>query len=221
MRRAGNAGLGVAVGACALVLGGCVGFDGKPRGKQVSEDKVRVKFEVCAAGEPGCSDQGPSGSGSYRLLVGLRAPEGTDAPAEIRPVGRPERLQIDRPYQRQLNELAPAPGDARWIGYSSKAFDYAAARAQSDAPRRVPRGTGEPSSARFRITLGLPREIGRKFRWRPVVGFMGVSEAEPEDARVRCGDDPYNQTGNANATCIDTPETAAETRESFRIRLSR
>ena len=221
MRKVGKAGLGVAVGACALALGGCVGFDGEPRGKQVSDEKVRVKFEVCAAGEPGCSDQGPSGSGSYRLLVGLRAPEGTDAPAKIRPVGRPERLRIDLPYQRQLNELAPAPGDARWIGYSSRAFEYGAGRAQGEAPRRVPRGAGEPSSARFRVTLGLPREIGRKFRWRPVVGYAGVSDTEPEDARIRCGDNPYSQTGNANATCIDTPETAEETRESFRIRLRR
>jgi hypothetical protein len=213
MRRFVLAAVG-AVGS-AVLIGGCVGFDGKPQGKQLSRQKVQVKFAVCAAsGTPTCTEQGNTEDALVRLLVGVRAPKGTGLPARFTAVGREEVFTRDRRYQRQLNELAPTPGKSRWTGWVSEPFPFTGGF--PIPPFEPP----DPASAKFRLNLDLPDGIGKRFRWRPVVGYQEVTEMEPPPP-IDCGESIYGDMGESTATCADTPDNDRQTRRAFSIKLTK
>ena len=193
----------ITAAVAAVVLAGCVGFDGKPTGKQISPQKVQIKFKVCRAGDTKtCSDQGDWDSDNVRLLIGLRAPKGTDVPGSFTPVGSDVGFVSFRPYARQLNELAPKRDGYRYFGWVS------------DESRT---GDAWPATGRFRLKLGLPNDPGRRFRFRPVVGYQEVGAKGPP--RLDCGPNAYSQEEDANATCVDAPDTPADTRPSIKVPL--
>src|SRR5688572_12587271 len=113
--------------AMAPVLTGCVVFKGTPRGKQIDENKVRVTFTICASGGPSssCPDLGNEGDdaddGDHVVLLGLRVPDGSRVPDELRPVRSdvPGVLRRARQYGSVLNDEAPTPVGFKWIGYRS------------------------------------------------------------------------------------------------------
>ena len=185
---------GAAIGA--LALSGCVDFKGEPKGKQSSAKSVRISFKPCAAGTTGCPDIGDFENGDVRLLVGVRVPQGTSSPDSFTPRGTGVKFKRDGSYRGELNSKAPRPDGTTWLGYSSKVFDY----------------SGSPPSAKVALKLGLPNDIGKTFRFRPVLGFFQTSEnGDPVD----CGPDPFAGEGTV---CIDAPD-AEDVEKSIKVPL--
>jgi hypothetical protein len=200
MRTATAVGIGFA--GAALLLSGCVTFNGPIRGKQVSKHRVQVRFKICAEEEGECAVPAPRaarGDSEARLLMAFRVPKGTRTPNEIVPRSGDGSLVREGSYSTQLTDLAPRRPGYRWFGYISGPLTKAG-----------------PFKARFRVRFRLPNHPGKVFKYRPIVGgFVDV----PEDG-VDCADDLWDHdSASGNSVCIDAPQGPRKTRKSLKIPL--
>lgn len=199
---------GIAAGAVALGLGGCVAFDGEIEGKQVSGKKVQVKFTVCNdGGNDTCVDNDGRRRGDSdqetKVLVAFRLPAGTKAPKTFKSKGDVVKFTKSNSYTNQMNNKAPR-NDVKefWAGYVSKPLVTQASR-----------GT-------IKVRFELPKSPGKAFRYRPVVGFQ---DGAPRP-NVRCNGivtDPETQGDGDQATdwtCVDDP-SAMDLEKNLKIEL--
>jgi hypothetical protein len=234
-------GLLATVGACALLLGGCVSIQGVSSEQQDIVGKLRLTLTVCASGlddgdgppdsnedHPGCADQGNSGQAASpgtttQLLLGLRVPVGTEVPGTISatptpapPAAGPITLRRSASYEAELSAKAPAIAGSQWVGYLSDPYAF------DDGADEV-----AAQSAQVNVDLGLPRPadggpyVGA-LAVRPVVGQRTVSAELPASRPVDCGADPFTLQPPPSfipfvvpqIICIDSP-TAAQAATSF------
>jgi hypothetical protein len=195
------------VGAVAIGLGGCVAFDGPIEGKQVRGDKVKISFALCDDRvEENCQDSESSAKGDEPpperyLLLGFRMPKGTDEPDFFRPKDVDGVTFLKSfSYGNQLDKKAPRKESEKWYGYiSTNIAEVPATRAE------------------FGVRFGLPKDVGKTFRYRPVVGVL---DKRIEGGKVDCGSDPFTTTGNSEGgvVCIDDP-TREEVETNLKIPL--
>jgi hypothetical protein len=195
--------LALSLAALAAVLSGCVVFDGPITAKQAGKKpKVKVKFTLCRSDpETDCSDFGNyddcCDSQDVRILLGFRVPKGTKAPREfatksidVAQAGVSETFARSPSYKRELNQVAPRGPKFKYFGYESGVIfsdDYEAAD--------------------FKVAFELAKDFKKKrFKVRPVVGFIDVTDEQPADTEIDCGDNPFERpdTGGRRI-CIDSP----------------
>ena len=211
-----------AVGALAVVLSGCVVFQGPVKVKQKgSKPKAIVTFKVCLSDSHPklsvCEDLGNSdasaGVDEWRVLVGLRYTKGAKAPGSIEPKSFETGtdaytgstvLDKDSSYTAELKEKAPGnPSKYKWVGYVSEPIHF------SD-------DFTYGATANFRIKLDLKDKlIGEKLKVRPVVGIYQLSFSQPANGPIDCGDNPFarrapgtvaeNYEDGTFGICIDSP----------------
>jgi len=183
--------------ALALGIGGCVVFKVEPKAKQVGPDTVRVKLKICASGtdtgtcpDTGNSENDANDDETNVVLLGMRVPEGSDLPRNV--VGSQLELRKSRQFGRVLNDEAPTPVGFEWTGYRSS-----------------PVVTSAEDTAEIRIEISLPDGFdGRRFKYRPTVGYFTPDPDHAADLPVVCGealfDRDVSDEGGAR-TCIDSP----------------
>jgi hypothetical protein len=236
LARAGTAAL--AVGVLAVAVSGCVVFQGPVKVKQKGDKpKAIVTFKVCMSDSDtestcpdfGNSNVGDAGTGDYRVLVGLRYSKGAKAPSSIEPrvlesghnrqagfSGSPT-LTKSPSYTAELKEKAPGNlNKYKWVGYASQSVNF------SDDITYGAYG-------KFRIKLELKDKlIGEKLKVRPVVGVYQVSDAQPADGPIDCGDDPFEKHESGSVAdnygdgtfgiCIDSPAPDEFTNAKVKIK---
>jgi hypothetical protein len=204
-------GIAIAGALCAvLVVSGCTPrFEGKIKGKQISENKVQVKFKVCQRQifKNDCSTsarQQRGEEGAIFHLLAFRIPEGTGARQTFR--NRTGELVYERSnsYGRELTDKAPTPNGTEWVGYISEDLSGQ-----------------EPDIVRYKVKFRLPNNAGSKFEYRPVTGYAFREDKSNEPPAVRCGDSAFNpgEDKNANAQCITDPTKRRQVKKSKKIRL--
>lgn len=207
--------------AVATALSGCVLFKGPATVKQVAKKpKATVAFTICRAGSEGsiCPEYTNIGNRPHRVLIGLRVPKGTKTPASFAPKAIKSetyegKLTFSREpyYSLELNKKAPRGTEFKYFGYASD------------------QGISDPQvafndTARFKIPLVVPeRLVGKRFGVAPVVGLYRVTEEQPIDAPVLCGEDPFGggTYGGENSgmdRCIDYPAKEDLRNVSVRIK---
>ena len=199
-----KAGTAVALAGVALGLGGCVEFEGPIKGKQISEEKVKIGFRICDDRTSECNPapmemRGPAAD-ETRVLIAVRAPKGTDMPNNFTPKGVDVVFSGSGSYGSELNDKAPRKDEEKWYGYRSEPINEVA-----------------ETEARFRLKLGLPRDAGKTFKFRPVVGYQ---DGPPRDS-VTCAEDPREpfNDGDTEIVCIDDPTKGRQLRKSIEIKL--
>ncbi len=197
-----KAGTAVTLGVAAIGLTGCVEFQGDIKGKQISDDTVKVKFTICddvsACDEP--MEASRRGDNSTHVLIAFRTPKGTDMPKDFEPKGIDITFNGSGSYTAEMNAKAPRKDNEKWHGYISE--DIAGESA---------------TEAKFKFVLGLPNNPGNTFKYRPVVGYQ---DGMPSDA-VTCAEDVQDQfdDGDTDFVCVDDPETNPELNKSLKIEL--
>jgi hypothetical protein len=187
----------------ALGLSGCVAFDGPIKGKQISDDQVKVKFTICDDIETECNDEPMArqrGTNEVHLLIGIRAPKGTDVPKDFSPKGIDVLFSGSESYTAEMNTKAPHKASEKWFGYISEDID---ARPEN--------------TAKIKLVLGLPHNPGNSFKYRPVVGYVN---GPPSDTVV-CAENVQdsNQVESTDTVCVDDPGTPEELAKSLKIDL--
>ncbi len=183
-----------ALGAGGLGLSGCVAFDGEIQSKATPDGKsVKVKFALCYD-QGACQDQmmrARRGSSETRLLLGFRVPDGTRGPDKFASTDVPNvKFKPSRSYSSQMDRKAPRDKSQHWLGYISNS----------------PPG-GIPSNGKVKLTLDVPDNAGKVFRYRPVVGYLNGAPID----KVQCANDPRSTktVGEGDATtdivCVDDP----------------
>jgi hypothetical protein len=178
-------------------------FKVDPEAKQVGPEAVQVKLKICASSPNTgtCPDLGNSGNDANDdetnvVLLGLRAPEGSELPRKI--VGKQLEFRRSKQFGGVLNDEAPTPVGFDWTGYRSS-----------------PVVTNPEDTAKIKIGIGLPAGFDKpRFRYRPTVGYFTPSDERPADSPIVCGEALFDRDiGDGGArTCIDSPtpdETAA------------
>jgi hypothetical protein len=214
----------LALAASAALLGGCVVITGPVVAPQQDVvGKLRLTFNVCASGfdngddvdpeeedHPGCFDDGNANlnafSSSDQLLLGIRAPVGTGAPATIvaNPAPTPPAsgavvLRRSASYEAALAASLPPAAGLRWIGYMSDPYDF------DDGGDDVP-----AQSAQVAVDLALPATAdGGPFvgplAVRPVVGARIASGTFPAGRPVQCGPSAFVRNDDDATICVDSP----------------
>jgi hypothetical protein len=187
-----------AAAALGLVLGGCVAFDGKIEGEQISANMVKIEFTLCSdAGNSTCQDQQEpeptreeaerGDDFEERVLIGFRALQGTAFPDKFSPKGVDLNFTPNSSYTRELNQKVDSRRAQRWFGYVSEPI--------GDIERR----------GRFAVKAALAPDEDSTFGYRPVVGFI-ESQAGTYD-KVDCGEDPqaFQSDETGSVQCIDDP----------------
>ena len=197
-------GSAVALAGVALGLGGCVEFQGQIKGKQISKDEVRVKFKICDDLTPECNPEptkAQRGESEVRVLIAFRAPKGTDMPKDFAPKDFDVDFTGSSSYTDEMNSKAPGKPEEKWHGYISENI--------ADV---------EGDEAKFKLILGLPRDAGKTFKYRPVVGY--VNGPPPTDT-VTCAENVQdsNEVDGTDTVCVDDPETPEELQKSLKIEL--
>ena len=203
MRFSWKAGAAVVLAATALGLSGCVAFNGPIRGKQISADEVKVKFKLCNDVETSCNEEAMKrqrGDSETHVLLGIRAPKGTDMPKDFSPKDINVLFEGSGSYAAELNAKAPRKDNEKWFGYISEDI------ADLDADK-----------ARFKLILGLPNYPGDTFKFRPVVGYTNGAH---EDTVV-CAEDPRDPFNDPDTefVCIDDPDENPELKKSIKVEL--
>jgi hypothetical protein len=193
-----------------LLIAGCTPmFNGPIKGKQISENKVQVKFKVCqrdnATGECEAPEARSSrGETTYYHLLGFRVPKGTKAPDAFS--SKLNNLGYERSgsYARELKDLAPTPEGTKWFGFVSEGLA----------------GDELQPRDRYKVKFKLPDDPGDVFKYRPVTGFTAAS-APGDPPPVECGDDLFepSKESNPNASCSTDPTKRRKIRRSKRIPL--
>lgn len=214
--------IALAGAAVSMLLTGCIGFDGEPTGKQIGPNKVEIKFTTCEGNDtPDCSDQKAAeeraaneeeiearGGDEQRVLSGIRTPHGTKLPRTFHAVdGNDPDLTFtrDRSYTDALNLAAPRPNGSIWVGYTSTQQDF-----------KTKREAGGIGLTTFKLVARLSDDIGRQFKFRPVLGLTEQQPGTPID----CGKGSQVYEFNDNDTiCIDAPDSYEETRRSIKVPL--
>ncbi len=200
-----KAGAAVALAGGVIALGGCVEFEGPIKGKQISEDEVKIGFRICDDRSADCNPQpmerrrGESES-ETRVLIAIRAPKGTGMPQQFKPRKLDVSFSESRSYSKELDAKAIHKGGERWYGYVSGDISGM-----------------DATEAKFKLTLGLPKNPGKFFKFRPVVGYVNGGPAD----KVLCSDDPREpfSDGDTDFVCIDDPETNKELRKNIKVEL--
>jgi hypothetical protein len=187
--------------AAVVLLGGCVAVQSEEVRQLDQVGDVEIRTVVCASrptaveGCPLGSSQRPAQSGDYQLLVGYRVPQAVRAPESIPSdpeTGADLAIARDPSYTAELERLAPAGPDAKWIGYVSPPFAYQSVGGEYRAALL----------ARFALTRGADGSpFGGTFRYRTVVGYR---PADVDPARpVTCGEALHQPT--PEGLCADWP----------------
>jgi hypothetical protein len=190
-----------------LVITGCTPRFDKIVGKTKGDDKVKVKFTICARDfgnkDPDvCADETPReaqrGDEEFNHLIAIRAPRKTDVPAGFTTLateGGQASISYTKSgqYKSELKDNVPTPEGTKWYAFISEGI--------ADVPDR----------ARYKLIMGLPPDPGRKFKYRPVTGFAINS---PGERNVSCDDPSFEESG-----CVTDPQTRAEIRKSLKINL--
>lgn len=195
--------------AAVLVITGCTPrFVGPIKGKQISDEKVQVKFKICQRefGSDDCSTTKgrQRGDTHYFHLIAVRVPRGTKAPELFRNRGGELIYERSPSYAGELRELAPTPNRTRWFGYISEDLEGQ-----------------QPDIARYKLKFKLPDDPGDEFKYRPVTGYAFSEGTTGEPPRVECGDhmsDPSKES-NPNASCVTDPTKRRRVRKSKTINL--
>ena len=197
-----KAGAAVALAGVALVFTGCVEFQGQIKGKQISDDEVKVKFTICddvaACDEP--REASRRGDDSTHVLIAFRTPKGTDMPKDFQPKDIDITFNGSSSYTAEMNAKAPRKDNEKWHGYVSENI------------------AGESATeAKFKLVLGLPNNPGNQFKYRPVVGYQN---GLPSDT-VTCAEDVRDgfDDGDTDFVCVDDPDTNPELNKSLKIEL--
>ena len=197
-------GSAVALAGVALVLTGCVEFQGDVKGKQISNDEVRVKFKICDDINPNCNPEpmeiARRGAEETKVLLAFRTPKGTDMPKDVRPKGIDITFNGSNSYTDEMNAKAPRKPNEKWHGYISEDI------------------TGQSAAeAKFKLVLGLPNKPGKSFNYRPAVGYV---DGAPESS-VTCAEDVQDgfDDGDTDFVCVDDPEEPVELGKSLKIPL--
>ena len=194
---------GAAVISVGLGLAGCVVFKVEPKAKQVDTETVRVKLKICASSPDAgtCPDEGNSQEDADPnevnvVLVGLRVPEGSS----LQRNPRSDVLNLNRSGQfaRVLNDEAPTPVGFEWAAYRSDAVE-----------------TDPEDTAKIAIDVRLPDGFsGRRFKYRPTVGYFQPDADNPADSPIVCGVGLFDREvdDDGERICIDspTPDTTAK-----------
>lgn len=196
------------VGALAVVLNGCVAFDGEIEGKQISDDKVKIKFAVCYDGSSGsgetCEDipdnraRGPQPS-ETKVLLAFRMPKGTVAPESFEPKNLNVEFTPHKRYSKQLDRKAPRKAGEKFFGYVSEPIENINSRGE------------------FALRFGLPDKPGKVFAYRPVVGYQNGAP----NNKVRCESNVTQSKSKNNTTwqCVDDPSTQEVLQKNLKIEL--
>jgi len=196
--------------ALALGMSGCVVFKVEPKAKQLDSETVRLKLKICASSPNagtcpnlGNSDEDADEDETNVVLIGLRLPEGSTVPRNV--AGDELELSRSRQLAKVLNDEAPTPVGFEWAAYRSSAVI-----------------TNPEDSAGIAFTVKLPEGFtGRRFKYRPTVGFFQPDDEHPEDSPIVCGpalfDRDVDDEGGERA-CIDSP-TPDETADHLTLRL--
>ena len=213
----------LAFAALAAVLSGCVVFKGPVEAKQAGKKKVKVTFSLCNSdgeADSTCPDLGNSesdqggavSSPEEEVLLGFRVPKRTKAPETIAPQekGVVGEFSLNADYAERLNAEAPKRRRFKWIGYSAPPYG-------DDGGN----DTVRYEEASFKVKLKAPKRlIGKKFRFRPVVGWH--DRADSPDGSITCGPALYDRVSDADGdrVCIDSPdpETVAK---SIKVKLKK
>ncbi len=133
-------------------------------------------------------------AGLGQVLVGFRVPDGLGAPERFAVRGRAVTFERRAEYAAALRARFPAPAGQHWEGYISSPKDYAPAAGPHtlaiEPEFTLPAGPG-----------GAP--FAGPLRWRMVVGFRQLEDADDADAPADC-----EATTGATA-CVDSPPAAA------------
>lgn len=195
MRKRGLA-TAIAALAATLGLGGCVVFKVEPKAAQTGPDTVRIKLKICASSpnDGTCPDTGNSSEDADEdetnvVLLGLRAPEGSSAPRKIS--GNQLEFRRSGQFSRVLNDEAPTPVGFVWTGYRSSPVE-----------------TDPEDVANVVIDVQIPTSFGgKRFKYRPTVGFFQPHDERPVDSPIVCGEALFDrETGDdGERACIDSP----------------
>lgn len=206
-------------GACAALLGGCVGINGASTSQPESLGPVQLSVSACASGSPGCGTSSNTGA-IYELIEGesleaqallaIRLPVGSTPPDSLTAnLGGGGQLAFSRStsYEEQLEALEPAPSGERWWGWISAKFTYSQKSKQSFS---------------VSLTTSLPHPsddspLESPMHWRPVVGARAISPGLAATRSVKCGTETedlyagYNEIGGSGSTvvCVDSPSESA------------
>ena len=200
-----KAGSAAALAGVALVLTGCVEFQGNVRGEQISEKEVKVKFKICDDTTTDCNPEPMearrgAGGDSTHVLLAFRTPKGTKVPKNFKPKGIDIKFSPSGSYSDEMNEKAPRKDSEKWHGYISQDIT-----------------SEDAEEAKFKLVLGLPNDPGNAFKYRPVVGYV---DGSPESA-VTCAEDVQDSfdDGDTIFVCVDDPEDPVELEKSLKIPL--
>ena len=225
--------LALLLGACALLLPGCVVIKSQDAAQLDSIGKIRLTTVLCASqqGRSGsqCDDDGnanqnasnDSSTTETQLLLAYRVPAGTTAPAtfantDTQPATAPAAsLTFTRSpsYEDELDEVLPPPAGQEWVGYLSSPFKYT----YDTGLQWGSQPTAQQITVQPQLTLPVGADgapFKGPFAYRAIAGWRrsntgasapaGTTSSRP----VRCTADPTTAGSATDTECADSPAKA-------------
>lgn len=211
----------VAVGACALALGGCVLIKSQGSAQLDAIGSVQITTTACASdtnssntgyspADPACQGPGRGGNSgldavdqSTQLLLGYRIPTEAETPQSFttaQPSGAGAFTFSQSPsYSAALQAGAPASAGQRWVGYISMLQPYTTTGSQYFTVAPVFGLRPGPNSTPFQ----------GPFAYRVVVGQRAVDGGRPAERPVTCGSSITGFDVPSATVCADSPSPAA------------
>lgn len=198
MRRAVHLFLIAAAAGLAVSLSGCVIIADQSSQQVNTIGAVKLTTSVCFSGQDGCPAKGNSdtqGPGGFQVLLGYRLPAASSPPQTISSSGgQPLSFTRDTSYSAELQRLAPAGIDQKWVGYRSGQIPSLSS----------PGFTVSPSFGLRQDSQGAP--FAGPFAYRVVAGARATPESNV-NAPVDCGSD-LRGSNTSKTTCVDSPSIA-------------
>jgi len=186
----------VAIGfGTAAALSGCVVIASQSSQQLDTIGAVKLTTTACFSQQPDCTEMGNSNTPSnvpFQGLVGYRLPTDVSTPQMISSsAGQPLSFTRDPSYADELQRLAPAGRNQKWVGYRSAA---------TAANPLNPSFTVSPTFSLKQGQDGTPFQ--GPFAYRVVVGARGVPGNTNQP--VACGSSLFGSS-DTRTVCVDSP----------------